>query len=468
MNQYILGALLVWIGVAGAAQLSPEGMQNIGVKTGVVEQKQVSHDIRATGTVDIDERQVAYVQVRFRGYVRKVFVNATYQHVRKGDPLFTIYSPDVAATERDYLNALEAEKRVSASTVEGVAAAARQVSAAAVMRLKQWEVSDAEIAKLRETDTLPPDLTIDSPASGYITERNALPNLYVEPSTRLYTVADLSRVWVYAQVFQDDIGRVRPGETAHIAVDAYAGRDFTARVESILPQVDMTTRTVRVRLGVSNPGVVLKPGMFVNVNLKNNLGKQLTIPASAVLHSGTRDLVYLSDGNGRMEPKEVRLGSRSGDDYIVLGGLKAGQQIVTSANFLVDSESQLQATAGSYMPPPPGAGQASPTAQGAVDFTTRPAPPRKGKNVFHVKVSGPGGAPVEGADVTVTFRMPAMPTMGMAAMTTTAKLTGKGNGLYEGTAALESGGVWRVTIVARKNGKTIANKQLNLNATGGM
>lgn len=475
MNHYILGTLLVCIGAAGAAgaaQLSPEGMQNIGVKIGVVERKQISDDIRATGTVDIDERQVAYVQVRFHGYIRKVFVNATYQHVRKGDPLFTIYSPDVAATERDYLNALEAEKRVSASTVEGVAAAAREVRAAAVMRLRQWDVADEEIARLRETGTVTPDLTIDSPVSGYITERNALPNLYVEPSTRLYTVADLSRVWVYAQVFQDDIGRVRPGETARIAVDAYAGRNFPARVESILPQVDLTTRTVRVRLEVSNQagksGVALKPGMFVNVDLKNNLGKQLTIPAAAVLHSGTRELVYVSEGDGRMEPKEVRLGARSGDDYIVLSGLKAGQQIVTSANFLIDSESQLQAAAGSYTPPPPGAGQASQSMQGAIDFTTRPAPPRKGSNVFHAKISNPGGAPVDGADVTATFFMPAMPAMGMAAMTTTTKLTGRGNGLYEGTGVLESGGSWRITIVARKDGKIIANKQLNLNATGGM
>ncbi len=462
MNKYILSASLVWLCVAG------ESMQNSGVKIGVVERKQVSDDIRATGTVDIDERRISYVQVRFRGYVRKVFVNATYQYVHKGDPLFTIYSPDVVATERDYLNALEAEKRVSASTVEGVAPAAREVSEAAAMRLKQWEVADTEIAKLREAGTLGPDLTIDSPVSGYITEQNTLPSIYIEPSTRLYTIADLSRVWVYAQVFQDDIGRVRPGETARIAVDAYPGRNFAARLESILPQVDMTTRTVRVRLEVVNPGVVLKPGMFVNVDLKNNLGKQLTIPASAVLHTGTRELVYLSDGEGRLEPKEVTLGARSGDDYIVVSGLKAGQQIVTSGNFLIDSESQLQAAAGAYTPPPPGAGQPTQSAQGVIDFTTTPTPPRKGSNVFRAKVSNAGGAPVDGAEVTVTFFMPAMPAMGMAAMTATAKLTAKGNGFYEGTGALQSGGSWRVTIAARKDGKIVANKQLHLNATGGM
>jgi len=496
MNKYVLRTSLVWLGIGGAiagfflyrgkeppatrndtqpvaagppaavpVQLTPETMQSIGVKTGIVERKQISDQIRATGTVDIDERLISYVQVRYRGYIRKVFVNATYQYVRKGDPLFTIYSPDLVATERDYLNALEAEKRLSASTVEGVAGAAQDVAGAAATRLRQWEVADTEIAKLRETGTLAPDLVIVSPVAGYITERNALPNLYVEPSTRLYTVADLSRVWVYAQIFQDDIGRVRPGETARIAVDAYPGRTVAGRVEGVLPQVDMTTRTVRVRLEVFNPGVVLKPGMFVNVELKSNLGKQLTIPATAVLHSGTRELVYLSDGSGRLEPKEVTLGARAGEDYIVLSGLAAGQRIVTSANFLIDSESQLQAAAGSYTPPPPGAGQVS---QAAIDFTTTPAPPRKGSNVFRAKLSAPGGAPIDGAEVTVTFFMAAMPAMGMAAMTTTTTLTAKVNGTYEGTGALESGGTWQVTIAARKDGKNIASKQLRLNATGGM
>ncbi len=501
MNKYIWRTSLVWLGVLGLAigfvlyrrqpraerpvapsnvqpaaagpaaapvELTPESMRNIGVTTGLVERKQIQDEVLATGSVAIDERRVSYVQVRFRGYIRQVFVSATYQFVHKNDPLFTIYSPDLAATERDYLNALEAEKRLSASTVEGVATGAKELTAAAAARLRQWDVPETEIAKLQKNGPPPPDLVIDSPVSGYITERNALPNLYVEPSTRLYTVADLSRVWVYAQVFQDEVGRVRPGQGALITVDAYPGRRFTAHVESILPDVDMATRTVRVRLEVANAGVALKPGMFVNVALRSNLGKQLTVPASAVLHSGTRDLVFLNAGDGRFEPKEVTLGPRSGDDYVIAGGLKEGQRIVTSANFLVDSESQIQAAAGSYTPPPPGAGRTSENPQATIDFTTTPNPPHKGGNVFHAKILDSRGAPIDGADVTVTFFMPAMPAMGMAAMTSTTKLAGKGNGLYEGSGALASGGSWQVTIVARKDGKGIATRQLHLNATGGM
>jgi membrane fusion protein, copper/silver efflux system len=445
-------------------QLTPEGMQSIGVKTGIVESKQIRDDIRATGTVDINERLISYVQLRYHGYIRKVFANATYQYVRKGDPLFTIYSPDLVQTEQDYLDARNYQDRTAASTIEGVASGAQAMSAGAEERLRQWDVEPGDITKLKETRAPISDLLISSPVSGYITERNALPNLYVEPSTRLYTIAGLSAVWVNAQIFQDDIGRLKPGDVARVSLDAYPGRVFSGRIESILPQVDTSTRTVRARVEVANPGVLLKPGMYVNIDLKSNLGRQLVVAASAVLQSGTRQLVYLDRGNGNFEPKEVTLGPRLGDDFIVLSGLKAGQSIVTSANFLIDSESQLQtaATTGAYTPPPPGAGTPAPATASAIDFTTSPNPPRKGSNTLHVKLG------VDGADVTVTFYMPAMAAMGMAAMNTTTKLTGKGNGLYEGTGVLGSGGSWQVTITARKNGQTLATKQLRVNAEGGM
>jgi RND family efflux transporter MFP subunit len=454
-------------------QLTPERMQSIGVQTGTVEYKQLRDDIRATGTVDINERLLSYVQVRFPGYIRKVFANATYQYVHMGVPLFTVYSPDLVATQQEYLLARQNQKTLSASTVDGVASGAASLSSAAEQRLEQWEVPQSELQKLKDTGKPIIDLTINSPVSGYITEYNALPNMYVEPSTKLYTVADLSRVWVYAQVFQDDVGRIRPGDTAQITVDSYPGRIFTGQIEEILPQVDTTTRTVRVRIEIANPGLKLKPGMFVNVDVKASLARQLIVPASAVFQTGTRQLVFLNHGNGSLEPKEITVGSRVGDDFIVLKGLEAHQSIVTSANFLIDSESQLQAAAGSFVPPPPGAGNnASPTtapaAQANIDFTTAPNPPQKGSNVFRVKLTGADGTPTTGADVTVTFYMAGMPAMGMAAMNTTTRLNDKGNGLYEGSGMLGSGGTWQVTISVQKNGQVIATKQLRVNATGGM
>lgn len=453
-------------------QLTPERMQSIGVETGTVEWKQLTDDIRATGTVDIDERLISYVQVRFSGYIRKVFANATYQYVKKDQPLFTIYSPELVATQNEYLMARRSEALLGHSSVDGVAAGATALTAAAEARLRQWDIPETELVALQETNKPIPDLTIDSPASGYVTERNALPNLYVEPATRLYAIADLSRIWVYAQVFQDDVGRLKPNDPVHITVDAYPARTFRGRIESILPQVDLATRTVRVRLEIPNTDLRLKPGMFVNVSLNTNLGRQLVIPVSAVLQSGARQIAFLDEGGGRLTPKDVVLGPRIGDEVVVIHGLEPHQRIITSANFLIDSESQLQTAAGSYMPPPPGASaaatQPSNSAQVNVDFTTDPNPPRKGNNTFHVKLTRSGGTPVDGADISVTFFMPAMPAMGMAAMTTQAKLHNTGNGMYQGTGVLKSGGSWQVTITAQKNGHLLATKQLRINATGGM
>jgi membrane fusion protein, copper/silver efflux system len=451
-------------------QLSPERMQRIGVGMGRVERKIVGDEIHTTGNVAVDETKLAYVQVRYSGYIQKVFADATYQYLRKGQPLFTIYSPDLAATEREYLVAKQNQQRVAGSTVPGVTESAASLLDAAAERLKQWGVPLSEIARLESTGQAQQELQVDSPVSGYITERNALPNLTVQPETRLYSVADLSTVWVLAEVFQNDLGRIKVGDRATLTVDTYPGRKFEGHVNFIYPQVDMTTRTARVRLIFPNPGLKLAPGMFVNALLQVRAGTQLVIPATGVLQSGTRQVVFVNHGNGYLEPREVELGARAGEDFVVSKGLKEGEEIVTSANFLIDSESQLQAALGSFTPPPPGAGTAGAmnAPQASVELSTDPTPPRKGSNTVRVKLADASGAPISGAEASVTFFMPAMPAMGMAAMRTPVTLSDKGNGLYEGSAQLDSGGTWQVTIVAKKNGQTVASKQLSVNATGGM
>jgi len=292
----------------------------------------------------------------------------------------------------------------------------------------------------------------------------------VQPETRLYTVADFSTVWVYAQVFQTDLGRIKPGNPAEVTVDAYPGKTFQGRVDYILPQIDMNTRTVRVRLVFPNPNLKLKPGMYVNVVLKTPLGKQLVVPASALFHSGARQLVFVNKGDGQFEPREVQTGIQVGDQTIITKGLKAGELIVTSANFLIDSESQVQAAAGAFVPPPPGAGGAA--AMNApevnVELTSDPSPPHKGSNVFRVRLTGDNGTPIAGAQVTATFHMPAMPAMGMSALKVTVNCADKGGGWYEGTGDLESGGTWQVTVSVQQNGRIAMSKQLTVNATGGM
>lgn len=454
-------------------QLTPQRMQSIGVRFGTVAYKNVNDEIRVTGNVDADESRISYVQVRFPGWIRKVYADATYRYVRKGQPLFTIYSPELVTTEQEYLLARRNQQQLKNSTVAGVSTGAASLANAAKERLMQWEVPQEEISKLETTGKEINDLTFNAPASGYITEKNVLPNMYVQPDTKLYTVADLSTVWVNAQVFQPDIGKIKPGDAAQITVDAYPGKTFSGRVDQILPQVDATTRTVRVRLVLANPQLKLKPGMYVNVVLKIPLGRQLVVPASAVLQSGTRQIVFVDRGDGNLEPRQVTTGARVGDEFIVVSGLKAHESIVTSANFLIDSESQLQAASGSYVPPPPGAGGASASGssqatQTNAELTTEPSPPHKGSNLFRVKLTGSNNSPITGAQVVVTFYMPAMPAMGMAAMNTRVTLTDKGNGMYEGKGDLGSGGTWQVTITATQNGQTVVSKHFTVNAEGGM
>ncbi|HEV3074832.1 MAG TPA: efflux RND transporter periplasmic adaptor subunit [Thermoanaerobaculia bacterium] len=454
-------------------QLSPQRLQSIGVQTGIVESKVVRDELRLYGNVQAEERRLAYVQTRFAGWLRKVYADATGTLVRRGQPLFTIYSPELVATEEEYLLAKKHQALLRTSPVDGVAAGADSLLAAARQRLLQWEVPPRQIARLDATGKAIADVTIDSPVSGYITEKNALPNLYVQPETRLYAVADLSEVWVDARLFQQDAGRVAAGDAAEVTVDAYPGKVFRGRVDGLLPQVDMTTRTLPVRLVLPNPGLRLRPGMFVNVALELALGRQLVIPAAAALHSGTTTLAFVYGGDGAIEPRQVELGPRAGDAVVVRKGLRAGERIVTSPSFLIDSEAQLAAAAGAFVPPPPGAGAAAamnapPRALATAELTTEPSPPAKGANLVLVKLTGQDGKPIAGAEVTVTFFMAAMPAMGMAAMKTVVAAGEKGAGIYEGKGELASGGTWQVTVLARLHGQVVARRQLSLSATGGM
>ncbi|HEU5458411.1 MAG TPA: efflux RND transporter periplasmic adaptor subunit [Terracidiphilus sp.] len=452
-------------------QISPQRLQEIGVTMADVAEKDVSDTLQVPGNVDVNEQRLAYVQTRFAGWIQTVHANATYQYVRKGQPLFAIYSPELVSSEQEYLlarqnqNAFEPDAHSMAGKERG------WLLKAAEERLRQFDVPAEQIAALERTGKVQRDIEIDSPASGYILERNALPNAYVQPETKLYTIADLSSVWVYANVYQSDIGRLRPGDSADVTVDAYPGRTFHGRVDQILPQVDSTTRTVRVRLVFSNPGLVLKPGMFVNVSIRVRLGRQLVVPASVVLHSGMRSVAFVDHGNGSLEPRTVQTGPQIDDSILILSGLKAGERVVQSANFLVDSEAQLQAAMQGFSPiaqqaPPSAPASTAPAVNVRLD--TEPSPPRKGANLLRVTLTGADGKAVTGAQVEVTFFMAAMPAMGMSAMRATATLAERGGGRYEGPLTLDSGGTWRVTVTVRRNGQILTQQQLTLDATGGM
>ncbi len=451
--------------------LSPQRMQSIGVKTGIVEFRRVRDEIRTLGNIEADETRISDIQVRFSGWVQKVYADATYKQVRRGQPLLTIYSPDLVTAEQEYLVAKEL---LAQTTVPGGAAGSHGFQSlldAATERLRQWQIPDREIARLKKSGKIRREIEIDSPVSGFITDRKAFPNMYAEPGTKLYSVADLSTVWVYAQLFQNDIGRAKVGDPASVTVDAYPGQTFPARVSFIWPEVDLAMRRARVRLEIPNPEMKLSLGMFVNVELGSPLGDWLVIPASGVFRSGTRQIAFVDHGGGYFEPRDIETGARAGDYFVVLKGLKAGERIATSANFLIDSESQLAAALGSFVPPPPGAGAAAAmnAPQGAtLEYSSNPSAPRKGSNIFRVKLTGADGAPLLGAQVTVTFFMPAMQAMGMAAMRNVTTLSEKGGGLYEGPGEVQTGGTWQVTVLATKAGQTVAQKQFSVAVEGGM
>ena len=447
-------------------RLDPQRMQAIGLRTATVERRQVSQELRVPGNVEVDQRRLAYVQTRFAGWIQKVFANAMYQYVRKGQPLFTIYSPDLVSTEQEYLLAKQNQETVSG----GRQATARRESdwllQAAADRLRQFGVPASEIARLERTASVQHEITVEAPVSGYVTEFNALPNQYIQAETRLYTIADLSTVWVSANVFQADVGALKPGMPASVTVDAYRGRSFRGRIDQILPQVDAATRTLPVRFVFSNAGVALKPGMYVNVSMAIPLGRRLVAPRSGVLQSGTREIAFVDRGGGHLEPREVQTGARVDDEIVIIKGLEAGERIVSSANFLVDSESQLQSAMNAFAPPP--AVESRAEEQIRIELSTNPSPPRAGANLIQVTLTDREGKAVAGAEVEATFFMAAMPAMGMGAMRDVVTLNEKSAGKYEGSLQLQSGGTWQVTVAARRGGQPMASKQLSLTATGGV
>ncbi|MGH9491687.1 MAG: FixH family protein [Terriglobales bacterium] len=453
---------------AAPVQLSLLQQQEIGMRVGRVRYGTVAETIRTVGNVVPDQARLAVVQARFAGWVTHEYADQDYQYVRAGQPLIAIYSPEVASSEAAYLVARQNRRLLARSSVAGVAAGAQSLLAASRERLLQWQVPDSEIQRLERTGRVERVFTLDSPVSGYIFQRDVLPSQYIKPGTTLYTVADLSQVWVNAQVFQADAGMLRAGEEAAVTVDAYPGLVLHARVAEIHPMVAAATLTIPVRLVLANPGRKLTPGMFVNVAIEAGLGRQLTVPASAVLQTGTRNIAFIDRGGGYLVPRDVELGPRVGNRFVVRRGLQAGQRIVTSANFLIDSESQLQAALGGYAPPPPGVGVNAPRpAKTRIRFAMVPPSPRPGTERVSVQLSGPAGQAVSGARVTVTFAMPAMPRMGMPARDITAVLTNQGRGRYAGQINLPSGGGWRVTVRAERHGALIASRYFRVGAGTG-
>ncbi len=318
---------------AGSIRISPERQQVIGVKFAAVEAGNASRMLRTVGKVAADETRVGHVHTRIDGWIEKVLVDFTGDVVKKGQPMLTVYSPEMLASQEELLLASRA-RDVMPSLFE-----------AAKRRLQLWQLSDDQIEQVLKTGQPIRSITVHAPMNGYVTERNAFPNQKVTPDSDLYTITDLNRVWIVADVFESDITSIKAGAPANVTFASGGAPSVAARVSYIQPQVDPATRTLKVRLDAANPGTQMKPEMFVNVEFGVATTPQLTVPADAVLDTGDRQTVFVDLGNGYLEPRAVVVGERFGDRVTITHGLSVGERVVSSGTFLVDSESQLKAAA---------------------------------------------------------------------------------------------------------------------------
>jgi len=340
-----MGATATGGDVPGLAtvELSPERIQMIGVRTAVVSRRALGDALELTGFVAPDESRLRRIQVRVSGWVRRLEVSRTGEPVRAGATLLTLYSPELLQTEQEYL--IEAGSRDTIPGSMGAMSMSHDAAgrSAALERLERLGVPRAEIDRLQRERRANTDLALVSPVSGTVLERGVTEGQYVSADTPLFTIADLSRVWVLADLYEMELGRVRAGESATFTADAIPDRAFPSKVEFVYPTVSSETRTVKARLSLANPGGVLRPGMFGRVRTRGAATPVLVIPADALVDAGEHRYVFLAHAGGRFEPRLVSAGIQSGDDVAILAGLAEGDTVVASASFLIDSESRMKA-----------------------------------------------------------------------------------------------------------------------------
>jgi len=332
-------------GVPGRAvvPLSPERRSLLGVRTEEVREARIERTIRTVGRVAADERRLAHVHTKFEGYVERLYVDFTGKFVKEGDALLSIYSPELIATQQEYLLALRAQKQLGASQILSVAQAGASLLDAAKERLRLWDISAADIEELERTGTVRRAFDLHAEFSGFVVVKNVVQGMRVMPADTLFEIADLSQVWVLADVYESDLPSIRLGMPAEITLSYEPGRRWRGQITNVAPTVDEKTRTIKVRIDVANQGGALKPDMFGDVVLRVDQGSGLVVPDSAVIDTGDRRLVFLDRPDGTIEPREIEVGTKLADGYQVLRGLARGDRVVTSANFLLDSESSLKA-----------------------------------------------------------------------------------------------------------------------------
>ena len=315
--------------------------QLIGVKTEKAELRLITHTIRTVALVDVDERNLIHVNIKLEGWVEKLYVRFTGEEVKKDQMLFEIYSPELVASQEEYLLALKAVRTLGDSEFSIVAESAKRVLQSTRERFSLWDITPDHIEDLERTSKVLRTLPLHSPISGYVLKMNVREGAYITPSTDTFILADLSNIWVLADLYEFEIPYVKLGQKAQITLPYFPNEIFEGTVTYIYPVLEPKTRTVKVRFELPNPGWRLKPDMFANVVLEIPLGDRLVVPTTAVLDSGTEQVVFVDEGSGMFDPRKVTLGVRTREWYEVLEGVKEGEMVVTSGNFLIDSESSL-------------------------------------------------------------------------------------------------------------------------------
>jgi Cu(I)/Ag(I) efflux system membrane fusion protein len=330
----------------GTVQISSERQQLVGVRFGSVQKQLLQKVIRTVGRIDYDEKRIGSVSPKIGGWIEDLYVNFTGKFVRKGDPLLTIYSPELVSTQEEYLLALQARQDWSKSPFGEVSEGGNLLAESARRRLKLWDISDSQVTALETSREPQKTLTLYSPFTGYVLEKMVNQGMYVDAGMSLYKIADLSVVWLIADIYEYELPFLRLGQQAAIQMSYYPGETFTGKAIFIYPYLDPQTRTAKVRFEFANPHGKLKPEMIADVEIMLRLGDKLAVPESAVIDTGVRKVVIVDRGSGYFEPRDVRLGAKAGDVFEILDGLKNGERVVISANFLIDSESKLKEAIG--------------------------------------------------------------------------------------------------------------------------
>jgi membrane fusion protein, copper/silver efflux system len=329
----------------GTVMLPPDKQQLIGVRTAPVEVADLSRTVRTVGRIETDETGIARVHTKFQGWIDKVYADFVGKLVRKGDPLFTVYSPELVATQQEYLIALKSKATLSSGIYREIGGDPDLLVKSALQRLRLWDISEDQLSRLERTGEMSRTLLLVSPIDGYITTKEVYENTFVTPEKELYTIADLSRIWVNLDIYEYEAAYIRLGQKAKMTLSYNPGKVYEGTVSYIYPTLDPNTRTLKVRLEFPNPALDLKPNMFADVELDISAGRALQVPSEAVLDSGTRKIVFIAQPGGYFEPRDIQVGSKSDGKFTITSGLKAGEIIVTSGNFLIDSESKLSSSA---------------------------------------------------------------------------------------------------------------------------